>query len=255
MRLATVRRRPSRAKREVRRAPVALVAPAAGPLLVTGIKALIQFYEQRKNDQSLASLQSSVAQLYRWENFAWNVVNDVFGAAKGGEAISQGVSHDAGDKVEAIGKYVKDITEHTYNVVIPHSLAWLDGYINSHEITPIKRRLAADESQIRFLMGWRGQIDSWRRNYVDPNLAAWVTFHKWFNGYPLASVNELHDWLTKPGTFGKWAAPAIAAPFVAYLGDKHNEAVRDSLTLIMVDAWQEKPDLVWDGLLEWLVAN
>jgi hypothetical protein len=234
---------------------VAFVLPAAGPLIASGVKALLQYYEQRKNDQSIGALSSSVGQLYRWENFAWNVVSDVFGAAKGGEAISQGVSHDAGVKVEAIGRYVKDITEHTYDTVLPHSLSWLYGYVESHDLVPIRRRLAADESQIRFLLGWRGQIIAWRKNYVDPNIVAWRTFHQWFDGYPLKSVNELHGWITKPATFGTWAAPAIAAPFVAYLGDKKNEKVRDAFTLVMVDAWQEKPELVWDAVLRWLVTN
>lgn len=234
---------------------MAIALPAAGPLLATGVKALLQFYEQRKNDQSMVALQSTVGQLYRWENFAWNVVNDVFKAAKGGEAISQGVSHDAGVKVEAIGRYVKDITEHTYTIVIPHSLAWLNGYINSREITPLKQRLARDESQIRFLLGWRGQIVAWRKSFVDPNISAWVAFHRWFNGYPLTDVNELHNWLTKPGTFGKWAAPVIAQPLTAYLAAHKDEKARDALALVMMEAWQEEPQLVWDNVLAWLVAK
>lgn len=231
------------------------VLPGAGPLLVSGIRGLISFYEQRKNDQTLGGLASGVAQLYRWENFAWNVANDVFGAAKGGEAISQGVSHDAGVKVEAIGRYVKDITEHTYNTVIPHSLSWLYGYIESKDLVPIRQRLGRDESTLRFLMGWRGQLDSWKNNYADPQLAKDRAFIQWFDSWPLQVVTQWREWLAHPDQFAKWATPYIVWPVINYLAAQPDEKSRDALALIMVNAWQDQPELTFEAIATWLVTE
>lgn len=229
--------------------------PAAGPLLVAGLKGLETFYNQLKTQQTLNTALHSIDQLYRWENFAWNVVNDVFGAAKGGEAISQGVSHDAGVKIEAIGHYVKDITEHTYETVIPHSLAWLYGYTESHDIVPLRNRMARAESSLRFLFGWRAQIDVWRRDWVDPNISEWRAWRAWFSGWPLATITQLYNWIHHPSTFGDWAAPYIVWPLIDYLAAHNDEKARDAFALVMVDAWAEDPNLTWEAVLRWLVAN
>lgn len=234
---------------------MAIALPAAGPVLVGGVKALLNYYEQAKTNETLRGLQSSVGQLYTWENFAWNVVSDVFGAAKGGEAISQGVSHDAGVKIEAIGRYVKDITEHTYNTVIPHSLSWLYGYIESHDLVPLRRRLGRDESMLRFLMGWRGQVDNWKNHYVNPQLAKDAAFIKWFDGWPLQVVSRWHEWFMHPGQFGDWATPYIVVPFVKAMATKPDQKSRDALALIMVRAWQDQPELTLDAIAAWLVSE
>lgn len=231
------------------------VLPAAGPLLVAGVKGLLQFYEQRKNDQTLGGLASTVAQLYRWENFAWNVVNDVFGAAKGAEAISQGVSHDAGVKIEAIGRYTKDITEHTYNIVIPHSLSWLYGYIESKDLVPLRQRLGRDESNIRFLLGWRGQIDNWKNNYVDPQLAKDKAFIQWFDTWPLQVVSRWHQWFQHPEQFAQWATPNLIGPIISYLAAPPDKKSRDALSLVMVRAWAEAPESTFEAVTAWLVTE
>lgn len=231
------------------------VLPAAGPLLAAGLKGLLNYWEQRKQDETTRGLSQSVNQLYRWENFAWNVVSDVFQAAKGGEAISQGVSHDAGIKIEDIGRYTKEITEHTYNVVIPHSLSWLYGYIESKDLVPIRQRLDHDESNIKFLLGWRGQIDYWKKHYVDPQLAKDAAFIKWFDGWPLQVVSRWHTYFQHPEQFGKWAAPNLVWPLINYLAAQQDQKSRDALSLVMVKSWKDAPESTFEAVTAWLVTE
>jgi len=187
--------------------------------------------------------------------YRFSVVADVFNAADSAATASVTAGTEAATQIEVIGQNVKDITEHTYTVVIPHSLSWLAGYIVSHFITPIEERLTKDESNIAFLLGWRGQIDTWRRDFVDPNVEKWVGWKQWFDGWPQSVVFTVKSWLDNPDVFAQWAAAPLIGPLVSYLAAPEHKTTRDNLTLIIADAWTEDTNLVWEAVLRLMVAN
>lgn len=154
----------------------------------------------------------------------------------------------AQSRARQIGKDLEQIAgdqdwmwRHLTEVILPHTEAFLIGYVWSKGITPLKVRLAKDEKVLRFLMGWRGQIDYWRKYTVDPELAQWVSFLRWFNSNARAPIQTLAGWLKAPGTFSQWAVPIITAPLITYLADKASIATVDELARLVVDA---TPD-VW----------
>lgn len=162
---------------------------------------------------------------------------------------------DAATEAEAVGQNLNDITSHTYRIVIPGSLSWLAGYVVQTWIDPIRRELAGINKLVKFLMGWRGQIDSWRHTWVDPELKDWHGFHVWFKGYPIGVITRWHNYFLHPAEFGGWAAPFIVRPLVSWLLSPAHRVERDMLNLALVDSWQDDPNLIWDAVLRWVVKD
>lgn len=187
--------------------------------------------------------------------YRFSVIADVLDAADQAARNSVTAATDAATQAEVIGQDVKDITEHTYTIVIPHSLSWLAGYIVSHFIAPIEQRLNKDESDIRFLMGWRGQIDVWRHQFVDPNVERWVGFHEWFVTWPQSILFRWKGYFDHPDEFGSWAAAPIIGPLVAYLAAPEHKTTRDNLTRVMSQAWSEESSRVFDDMLTFLLSD
>lgn len=188
-------------------------------------------------------------------NYRFTVIADVFQAADDSAAKSVTAATDAATQMEVVGQNVKDITEHTYTIVIPHSLSWLAGYIVSHFISPLEDRVGKLESSVAFLLGWRNQIDDWRHLFVDPHLEQWIGFKQFFDGWPQGVLFRWHDYFDNPGHFAEWATPPLVGPIVAYLGQPAHETSRDNLSRIMVDAWTEVPNDIWESILRWSVTQ
>jgi hypothetical protein len=172
--------------------------------------------------------------------YAIDVISHIFDEAGGLAAASRPLNGAAGAAITRIGADVKNITEHTYEVVIPHSLAWLKGDINRTLITPLWKYVIADHHLIEFLLGWRGQIDSWRHTWVDPELRDWHGFHKWFDTWPISVISTWRRWFAHPNEFGDWAAAPITGPLIGYLAEPAHVTSRDNLTQIVVDAMPDK---------------
>lgn len=186
---------------------------------------------------------------------AFMMINDALDHADREANLAVTAATSAATQAEAVGQDVNDITRHTYTVVIPHSLSWLAGYVVTTWVDPIRKRLDTDEHQIKFLMGWRGQIDTWRHKTVDPELARWRAFDKWFKTWPTALLNQWHEWMQHPARFGSYWAPYLVRPIVAWLGAQSHRTERDVLSLMMVDAWEDDPNLTWEAILRWVVKD
>ena len=187
--------------------------------------------------------------------YRFSIVSDVLQDADNQATSSILAATEAADQAEVIGQDVKDITEHTYTVVIPHSMSWLAGYIVSHFITPLEERVGKLESSVAFLMGWRGQIDSWRRNFVDPNVEKWVGFREWFDAWPQGILFRWKDYFDNPVHFADWATAPLVGPIVAYIADPAHKQTRDNLTLILSGALRDDSQRVYNDVLSWLLSD
>ena len=47
----------------------------------------------------------------------------------------------------------------------------------------------------------------------------------------------------------------MIGPLVSYLAQPEHSGTRDNLTLIMVGAWDEKTNKVWEAVLAWVVSE
>lgn len=187
--------------------------------------------------------------------YRFSILADIMQEVQQSATSSVTVATDTSTQAEKIGQSVKNITNHTYTVVIPHSLSWLAGYIVSHFITPIQTRLDTDESSIRFLLGWRNQIDDWRKGFVDPNVELWVGFRQFFDSWPQSILFMWHDWLENPDHFAQWAAAPLIGPLVSYLAAPEHKQTRDNLTAIIAQAWAEDSNDIFDDVLTFLLSD
>lgn len=185
----------------------------------------------------------------------FSVVNDALDSADKQANLAVTVATRAGDEAGAIGQDVNDLIDHTYRVVIPHSLSWLAGYVVTTWIDPLRKDITELDHRVSFLEGWRGQIDSWRHTWVDPELRQWHGFRVWFDTWPRKDLTQLHEWMTKPATWGDYLAPYIVRPLVSWLLSKEHTIERDMVSLAMVDAWTDDPNLTWEAILRWVVKD
>lgn len=165
-----------------------------------------------------------------------NLLDDVLAEADGLAATSVPVATDAGAAIARIGDDLKFITEHTYKVVLPHSMAWLHGAIVSKHITKLLADLTKLEKEVAALIKWRASEHSWRVKHVDPELAQYEKFQAAFNGWPTQVLTAVHGWFTTPQQFATFAVPVIVAPIVNYLSIGANRPTLDNLTLLILQA-------------------
>lgn len=163
------------------------------------------------------------------------------GQVKGAWLTVQTMARQIGKDLEQIAGDLDWDLKHITGTIIPHSEAHLVGYIFSTGIVPLRVQVRKLWSSVRFLMGWRGQIDYWRKNTVDPELSKLMAFRQWFLTNDQPAVQQLVDWIKRPGTFATWAVPILTDPLVVYLATKAKQATVDELTRLIVDA---SPD-VW----------
>jgi hypothetical protein len=187
--------------------------------------------------------------------YRFSVIADVLDNADRQADASVTAATEAATQIEVIGQDVKDTTERIVQTILPHSMSWLSGYLVSHFITPLQSRMSAAESSISFLLGWRGQIDTWKNDYVNPHLADWIQFDDFFYAWPITILLTWQDWFNKPDGFAQWAAPPLIGPLVSYLAAPEHKQTRDNLASIMVKAWSEEADAVFDDMLTFLLAG
>lgn len=187
--------------------------------------------------------------------YRFSIVADVLNNADQQADSSVTAATEAATQLEVIGQDVKDTTERIVFTILPHSMAWLSGYLVSKFITPLQAAVAELKSSVAFLMGWRGQIDTWRKDHVDPELETWEQFHAYFIGWPTAVLAVLHDWLQYPDHFAQWAAAPLIGPLVSYLAAPEHKQTRDALTSIVAQAWAEESGVVFDDMLTFLVSD
>lgn len=229
--------------------------PELAPILRTIISGALQYILGLQTSSSIQSIANALQGLYSAIQFMAGMMADVFVNAKQGETRSFAKSTDAGQQIAKLGSDIKEITQHTYDVVIPGSLSWLYGHVEQKDLVPIRHRLDGVETAVRLLGNWRHIIDNWRNSYVDPLLHGWQQFIHWWDQNFSVPAGMLIEWVNHPAEFGKWAAAPLIGPIIGYLSLPEHKQSRDNLSQLMVKAWSELPEDTLDDLELWLVTD
>jgi hypothetical protein len=187
--------------------------------------------------------------------YRFSLVADVFDNMDQQANASVTAATGAATQIEVIGQDVKDTTERIVQTIIPHSMAWLSGYIVSHFITQLQQSVKELQSNVSFLMGWRNQIDAWRNEFVDPNVELWVGFRQFFDGWPQGILFRWKDYFDNPDHFAQWAAAPLIGPLVSYLAAPEHKQTRDNLTDIIAKAWAEESEDILQSVYAFLLAD
>lgn len=187
--------------------------------------------------------------------YRFSVIADVLQAADQQADASVTAATEAATQIEVIGQDVKDTTDRIVDTILPHSMSWLSGYIVSHFITQLQQAVSALQHDVAFLMGWRGQIDAWRHDFVDPNVTLWVGFREFFDGWPQGILFRWKDYFDNPDHFAQWATAPLVGPIVAYLADPAHKTTRDNLMKVIADAWADDSSDVLSDVYAFLLAD
>lgn len=216
------------------------------------------FYDALRNPTSAGTIDENVAlgfiKVYQiLTDFARGVVfvlSQVYGAKKYEFPLAQKIGHD----IQTAQIDTQNTISHVAFTILPNSLNYAVGYVWSHGITPLEKRFGPVESALKFLLGWRGQIDFWRKRTVDPFIVTERNFQKWFATWPITVLNTWHDWLTHPNQFAAWADPPIAATLPGYLASGPAKRDRDNLSAVLLTAWPEDTKVTQDLINRWLLS-
>ena len=185
------------------------------------------------NDSQLAN---AIKALQRENRLTGGVIDDVFAQAADQAAVGTVEAIAAGGDLRNAIQDVKFSIEHTYKTVIPHSMAWLKGDIVRLYITPLRSRVGKLENRVTALETWRADIHKWRIGVVDPTLADFHSFKRFWQSWPLDVVTQFRQWINKPDTFATYFTPVIVPRAIAYLGNDANLPLLDALLTELVDA-------------------
>lgn len=179
------------------------------------------------------------------------VMYQEYGAVLYVQDIAKQIGHDF-EQIE--GSWESNF-RYLLGTILPNSLGYVVGYVFSTGIVPLRARLTTDESNISFLLGWRGQIDAWRKYTVDPDLADLEAFKASLIKVWQPIIYLWITWLRYPGQFAQWATPPLAGSLVSYFAQPEHKTSRDDLSRIMLQAWQEQPEQVLTAIEQWLVTE
>lgn len=227
------------------------------PVQVIGgfLSGFLNYLQQKRTDARITSAMDMAEAVNQWVGRAITAIitydEQEFGAVGFSAQYAKQIGHD----LEQIQGTHERYWNRLFDVIIPKTLAHAVGYVYSDGIVPLRvfqraalKRFTDDEGRLNVLEGWRQQ-------WVDPNIATLEGFRANVIANYFPVVNVLRDWLTHPGDFGDWAAAPITGPLIAYLADQTHQQSRDNLSRIMVAAWQEVPNDVWESVLQWVVTT
>jgi hypothetical protein len=204
--------------------------------LATGISAFVKTFGGGGGLSSETVSSGAFENLVNAWTFTTDTTDDTFRNADHESTLAAASGKHAGDQITTIGLDLKNITEHTYNTVIPKSLGWLRGDLLVHYIDPIRQNLGRLNNWAKIVDKWRTQIDTWRTTYVDPEIRKWQAFKKWFDGYPTTVVDVWNHWFQHPDQFANWIVNYLVKPLVVAFSDKGNLPSLDTLTQEILQA-------------------
>ena len=174
-----------------------------------------------------------------------------YGAWKGAVGRGAGVGAD----ITAIVSAEQQQWHRLLNDILPASLRWLEDDIAKRHLGDLSKRIAALEKLVHDLYKWRAQITNWQGRVVNPTLESYSTFWQYFNARPKAALDVWVRWFEHPNEYADWSTPILAQTLVAYLAHPEAKILRDTLAGMMVDAWTDDANAVWQAMERWLTSN
>lgn len=227
--------------------PVSLLGPV--------ISGFLNYLKNQNLENSIRGAYALIQSVSSAVNAVLMVILRVKQQEAGAWKYVQPLARDVGDELASMADDTQFVTERIVDTILPRSLAFLNGYIFSHGIVPLRNQVRSIEGEIGKLSGRVSVLEIWRKTYADPHIMDWRRFNSYFNTWPVDVLNTWHSWFGNPHLFGQWAAAPVVGPIVSYLAEADHQQTRDNLSLIMTDAWSEAPNATWENILQWLVTS
>jgi hypothetical protein len=178
----------------------------------------------------------------------------IFGQLYGATKSIDTLAGTIGDDISTFEYNLQSVDGHIVDVIIPHSLAYLEGLIKSQHVAPVKTDLSGILKELAQLKKDEAADAAWISSTGKPKLAGLLNWQAGVIKTDIPAINTLRGWLSKPQTFATWAAPLLAAPILGVLTSPAEAQLRNALALELVDAWAAEPDRIWTAVQNWLVT-
>ena len=221
-----------------------------------GLLAGISQYIQAKRIQGQLRDVFDIAEaVNNWVARVITALADVFtqelGAIRYSDRYAQQIGHDL-EQIEGDQQYRWN---QLFDRILPHSLKHAFGVAQTWAINYFSPPITDLYNHVQSLDTSRATDENWLYGWVVPNERLLLKFRDDFFAGDQPSIDVLINWLRHPADFATWATPPIVGTFIAYLAAHGHETSRDNLARIMVDAWSEVPNDVWESILRWSVTD
>lgn len=193
---------------------------------------LVDQFSQPRAQQAGRNLMALIQAL-------WNWLRTFFGLQLGAWQFSHpqvvGAAWGLGDTSYAAAA----AWNHLLNVIIPHSLSWLDGKVHVDVHNYVDPKFDLLDISVVSLDAFRADIDVWRQTWVDPQLATDLGYRQFLQGWPQAQWFRWKDYFDRPELFANWAVPVLLAPLVRALASRANQP---DLLALLTELIQASPD-------------
>jgi hypothetical protein len=113
--------------------------------------------------------------------------------------------------------------------------------VNASEIAKLKKEIAA--------------LETWKKKTVTPDLRRLLAFLKaWESTYKRVVVRWV-TWFKTPSDFAKWAAMPLVVQLPTTLTNVRAQKSVTAIEAALVNTWAQNPDVIYNSVLEWLVAS
>jgi hypothetical protein len=205
-------------------------------LIATGVEAFAKAFQRGFGSETTPVTADTLSPLVATVEFVAETTDDTFRNADHESQLAANAGTDAGNQVGEIGLQLYNVTKRLIDTIIPGSMSWVRGDIILHDIDPLRKTVKDLGDKITGFVKFEDTIDAWRKTTVDPDLAKFLAFIKWFDTWPLQVLNTLHDWTQHPSDLARWITPYLAPVIVPYLGDKAQRALLELLTAELLSA-------------------
>lgn len=227
------------------------------PVQIVGnfLNSFFGYLQAKRTAASIAACFDAIEAVNNWLGRTITAIADYDTQEMGAVQYSADAAQQIGHDLEQIQGTHQRYWNRLFDVILPHSLQHAFEYTRQWAIDYFSPPITQLENYVRDLLNRTSRLEGWERDVVDPDLSLLLNFRSDFFRGDQPSINVLIDWLRRPGDFGEWATPPIIGPVVAYLADPAHETTRDNLSRILVDAWTEVPNDIWEAILRWSVTT
>jgi hypothetical protein len=227
---------------------------AAGGLIGVAV-GLLAGSAIRNTDQALA-------RLYREANglaalVAEFVIAELWWAAHLSTAIADlwGFMDRAGDSINTLAHNQDEAWSQFLAHKYPADLRDLYDRLVARIPAQQKVNLKPIEDAIKRLQHDDQKEQTWRAKIADPRLNQWVKFYAAWKTTYAPPLRTLRDWLKHPAHLASFALPSIVAGLPSQLRQSGSLSSATSIELALVTTWTERPDMVYNAVINWLVTE
>ena len=194
---------------------------------------------------ALVGVWATIASMAEWIK---TITDSEHGAWQFSHPQAVGAAWGLGETAYALAHGMVRIVD----VIVPNSLAWLDGETHQWVDAKYDPQLSELYSDVDDINDRLNRVQTWRNAWVDPQLTADLGYRQFLQGWPQSQWFTIKGWFADPAVFARWATAPLIGPTIAYYADRAHADSRDNMTAALLPSLGVINRKVDDALAAWL---